>query len=768
MKQKIILVFVLLFIFAQISISQNARHTMSLCGSWQFEQTVAAWPPEHFTRTIPVPGLIDLAEPGIEQYDELFLGDQDLRYSWYRRTFKVPQEQRGKKAVLTILKSRFNTRVILNGVDLGTYMQASTPIECDLTDALEPDGENVLLVRVDDIRRNPIQSAYSMDIEQFTYIPGIWDEVYITFTGPIRIARALVLPHAREKKATVKLLLQNHDKKIKREFSLLDYEAEVSVFIREKKSRKRVSEEFVRQTNVTCQSRKEIEIEVPLKDVRLWSPDDPFLYEAVIRVSSQGAPSDEVAETFGMRDFGARGKIFVLNGEEIKLLGSNITLSRFFGDRQRAGLPWDRKWVKKLLVDIPKALRWNAFRMCIGLAPDFWYDLADEYGIMLQNEWPTWKNRGWNRQIEDEYTDWVWADGSHPSIVIWDAMNESRHDYIGNVIIPKLKKLDPTRIWDAGYMDEKDMSLNEMDEPHYYPLFFSQRTDKQRVRDRRLNYRFGKLFYKDDYLERSRVASVPQVVNEYGWMWLNRDGSPAFISKGRTDPDDRLPKTHYFRPLNEWKSEKERTPGLFEYFLGTNKDSKKNREFQAYYIQLQTEALRSRRYIAGVMSFCYLTFDRGYTGDWFLNPIRELKPGPTLLWQRHCFAPFAVFIDLEDGRYLKNPKSFAPGSSHCIKLFGVNDTSFKKHGELVLKIIAADGAVVSQQSRSLTIEPHFQKNIVIDMSFPETPGGYLLLSELTTNDGAEKQISRRYVRVGDVGENVRFPEYAIELPTRRP
>ena len=69
-------------------------------------------------------------------------------------------------------------------------------------------------------------------------------------------------------------------------------------------------------------------------------------------------------------------------------------------------------------------MRWNGFRMCIGIAPKFWYDLADEYGLILQNEWPMWQVRGWNEQMDKEYTDWIWQDGSHPSIVIWDAMNE--------------------------------------------------------------------------------------------------------------------------------------------------------------------------------------------------------------------------------------------------------------------------------------------------------------------------------------------------------
>jgi hypothetical protein len=45
-----------------------------------------------------------------------------------------------------------------------------------------------------------------------------------------------------------------------------------------------------------------------------------------------------------------------------------------------------------------------------------------------------------------------------PSIVIWDAINENWNDYIGNTLIPELQQLDPTRIWDAGYMQETDLA----------------------------------------------------------------------------------------------------------------------------------------------------------------------------------------------------------------------------------------------------------------------------------------------------------------------
>ena len=108
-------------------------------------------------------------------------------------------------------------------------------------------------------------------------------------------------------------------------------------------------------------------------------------------------------------------------------------------------------------------------RICVGIVPDFWYDLCDEYGIVLQNEWLYWQNHGWDEQVRKEYTNWVWSDGNHPSIVIWDAINENWDSYIGNTLIPELKELDPTRIWDAGYMTSDQMGTNdEMDEPHPY------------------------------------------------------------------------------------------------------------------------------------------------------------------------------------------------------------------------------------------------------------------------------------------------------------
>ena len=753
MKKYVVIVVLIAFFQSPL---KAQRLEMDLSGTWDFEQTDKAFPPEKFTRSIPVPGLIDLAKPKIEGYDEIFMGDQEPKYSWYKKEFYLTDEHKGKKAILSLLKSRFNTQVIINGIDVGTFIQTATPIEVELTNYLRDNGKNELLIRIDDIDRIDRKSAFSMDIEQFTYIPGIWDNVFISFTGPVRIAKSLCLPFLDEGKVKVKMLLENHDDKIKREFSLLEYDTKVSAFVRERKSKKVVTDPVEINTSVECLHQQEAELEIPMNEINPWTPDSPFLYEVVITTEVEGVETDRISETLGMRDFTTRGRYFFLNGEETMLFGSNIGLSRFMGDPEREGLIWDREWVERFLVEIPRKLGWNSFRLSLGLAPDFWYDLADEHGIMIQNEWQMWKNRGWDLQIEEEFKDWVWSDGSHPSIVIWDAMNESRHDYIGNKIIPRMKALDPTRIWDAGYMNEHNMSVNEMDEPHFYPLMFTQRTDKEKVKNSRENYRFGKLHIEDNFFDRTKYAGVPQVVNEYGWVWLNRDGTPAFLSKGMTDPDERLPQKHYFKGVNDWENKQDRTPGLYEYYTGQNEDPQKNWDFNAYYIQLQTEMLRVREDISGIMGFCYLTFNKGYTGDWFLNPIKDLVPSETLKWQYHCFAPFAVFIDLEDGRYLKNSHTFRPGEQYSISLEGINDLPQKKEGDLSVKVLTLDNQITFIDSMKISLSPHSGKSLCLNVKMPEKPGGYLLVSELKTKN-SPIQISRRYIRVGQTNENTVFP-----------
>jgi beta-galactosidase len=731
MKNPIVFL-ILILLSVRVTFSQDQRTTINLNGTWEFDQTTKAFPPEKFTRKIPVPGLIHLAEPRIEEYDKFFKRpdkaesveqfnlynlDYIPRYSWYRRTVFVPKELEGKEGMITLKKSQYVTQVYINGIDMGTSIACYTPVEFPVGNALKYGAENEILIKVGERTWLPAEAAGGTDKEKEHYLPGIWDDVSLSFTEDIRINRLLVLPSVENKKVTVKAQIRSLIPAQIFYGDPMNDSVSLEVVITEKLSGKEVAKTSgkfsVKRDNLT-----ELVMELPLKDFTSWTPEKPFLYNAAAKLKKGNIISDDMGHQFGMRDFTTKGKFYYLNGEKYILRGTNITLQRFFEDPDCGNLVWDREWVRKLLVNYPKQLNWNAMRICVGIVPDFWYDIADENGLLLQNEWLYWQNHGWDDQIRKEYTDWVWSDGSHPSIAIWDAINENTDSFIGNTLIPELKKLDPTRIWDAGYMREGLMKTDEMDEPHPY----QGRASANQIPSKDF-YPLGNLDFKPEALQMIKKAGVPQLANEYGWIWLWRNGMPSKLT------------------VNE-----------YNYYLGPNSTPEQNRLFQAYYMQLETEWLRSEPEMAGVLAFCYLANNYGYTGDWFMDNIKDLKPIPTLEWFVSAFAPSAVFINLTDERYVKLAVPHQPGQKFSFNLARVNDLDRELRGIVTLKVLDSEGKAVLKKSMPVTMTAFDRSSFSSEILLPRKAGGYLLLAEFMADGSNKTVISRRYLKVGIVPE----------------
>ena len=742
--KKIILTGSLLIVAANIIAAPEGRTTLSLNGAWNFEQTLTAFPPKKFTRTIPVPGLVHLAEPRIDEYDKFFKRpetvekqegfnflDRDYtpKYNWYRKYVDIPEELRGTKVFLKIAKSQYVTQVYVNGMDAGTSISCYTPIELPVTDAIRFGERNEILVKVGDRAWLPSQAPGSIDKEKVHYLPGIWDDVELSFTGDLRIQHALILPDAASDLATVKLQIRScYPPQMNFGDPMYD-SCRVAVSIYEKKTGRQVATKMfrgsVRRDNLT-----QLETSVAIPAARKWSPDDPFLYCARVELYDGKGLCDDREFTFGMRDFSKNGKHFTLNGEKIYLRGSNITLQRFFEDPDCGALAWDREWVRKLMGELPKQVHWNAMRICVGPVPDFWYDIADEEGILLQNEWFYWQNHGWNDETRAQVYDWVWSDGNHPSIVIWDAINENWDDYIGNTLIPELKQLDPTRIWDAGYMTADQMSNDEMDEPHPYRALTIMHSKELNDYFANNPYDLGKL---DEWTGFTQYldAGVPQLVNEYGWIWLWRDGQPSKL-----------------------------TVNNYDYFVGPDATPEQRRELQAYWLQLETEWLRSERSLAGVLAFCHLTNNYGFTGDWFVDHIKDLKPAPVFGWFEHAFRPSAVFINLVDERYTKHREPHRPGSQIVFNLVGVNDNPSEVKGSVAIKLRDTKGNIVFEDTVDCRIGAYYKCDIPYLLTLPSVAGGYLLTAEFRREGETKPAVSRRYLKVG--GRNTVYEFYEMK------
>lgn len=715
--------------------ADDGRTTISLNGEWDFDQTELAFPPRKYTRKIPVPGLVHLARPKISQYEKFFKKpdgvelveqfnflerDYTPMYNWYKRKVFIDEKFKDEQLFLTIKKSQYVTRVFVNRHEVGASMECYTPMDFNITSAVKYGSDNEILIQVGDRAWLPSEAAGGTDKEKVHYLPGIWDDVFITATGKMRVDKVLFLPSLAKGLVTVKTLVRSLYPPQMLYGDKMKDSCKIEYCVKEKTTGRIVGKKMI-EGEAKRDNRTYFETSISLDNPKAWTPDSPFLYEGEVSVYDQDELVDRYSVNFGMRDFTGKGKFFTLNGDKFYLRGSNITLQRFFEDPDCQALAWDREWVKKLMVDLPKSIDWNAMRICVGIVPDFWYDLCDEYGIVLQNEWLYWQNHGWDEQVRKEYTNWVWSDGNHPSIVIWDAINENWDSYIGNTLIPKLKELDPTRIWDAGYMTSDQMGTNdEMDEPHPYRALTLMHSSELNDYFKNNPYNLGALH--ENWVGFSSIldAGVPQLVNEYGWIWLWRDGRPSKLT------------------LNN-----------YNYYLGENATPEQCRELQAYWLELETEWLRSERSVGGILAFCHLTNNYGFTGDWFINDIKDLEPSPAFRWFKHCFAPSAVFIDLADRRYTKHLEPLKPGSDLVFNLVGVNDLNKESSGKVLLKLLDEKGTIISTQEESIVIEPFGKRLQPCLLKLPSKSGGYLLIAEYHEKGRAKPVLSRRYLKVGD-------------------
>ena len=156
---------------------------------------------------------------------------------------------------------------------------------------------------------------------------------------------------------------------------------------------------------------------------------------------------------------------------------------------------------------------------------------------------------------------------------------------------------------------------------------------------------------------------------------------------------------------------------------------------------------RSETSIAGVLAFCYLANNYGYTGDWFSGNLKDLNPTQTLLWFQHAFSPAAVFINLTDERYTRFAGPHDPGSTLLFNLVGINNLPSVVKGKVVLKIIDQKGNALPDQSLMVNLQSFLRTDIPVSVTLPEKAGGYVVVSEFTPENG-NTVISRRFIRVG--------------------
>jgi beta-galactosidase/beta-glucuronidase len=321
---------------------------------------------------------------------------------WYRRTFSIDQPVPAV-ALLKISKAMFGTRVFLNGKLLGDHAPSFTPGYFDAKSALIP-GDNELLIRVGaDRDAVGLGVPNGFDFEKDRYLPGIFDSVQLILSGTPHFTEVQAAPDVEGRAVRVQAVLRNTGSTTR---------TRVNFIVREAKSGREAGHWTTDALEIAQGAEARLDVRIPIADCHLWSPEDPFLY----RLEADNGV-DRFETRFGMRElrFDPASGRALLNGKPYYLRGSNITLYRFFEDNECKNLPWRGDWVR-LLHQRVKQMHWNSLRYCIGLPPEAWYDIADEEGVLIQDEFPIWYGgSGWSTwpkelktgQLALEYAEWM-------------------------------------------------------------------------------------------------------------------------------------------------------------------------------------------------------------------------------------------------------------------------------------------------------------------------------------------------------------------------
>jgi hypothetical protein len=631
------------------------RKVISLDGEWDIQPGDLGSAPAQFQHKIPVPGLVDLATPAIG-------GAQAY---WYHKKFTVAGPLPGT-AVLKVYRAMYGTQVTLNGKVLGEHAFNFTPGLFDAAPALKV-GENELLIRVGSYPSpKPIQSGY--DDEKRQYISGIYDSVELILTGAPHILRVQAVPNLGSKTVTVHTYMRG---------GAGAKDTRVHLTVREAKTQKVVGEnDCVIKAGAEAERTGVATLKVD--GCRLWSPEDPFLYEVEVR-----GEADVIKTKFGMRSFSfdAETGFALLNGKTYFMRGSNICLFRFFEDPLRGNKPWDEAWIRKMYTQF-KDMYWNSFRFSICQPPTRWYELADEMGFLVQDEYPIWKMFPDGSEFTTdglvlEYTEWMQERWNHPCVVVWDANNETPATCTAEAT-RKVRGLDfSDRPWDNGW--QTPARPGDTFEAH--------------------EYHFKDSLFRIGYLGRVPKAPKgnkeknPVVLNEYGWLWLNRDGSPTTLTR------------ELYGAMSPGVSNKERL------------------RIYAKLLAAETEFWRHGREVAAVHEFCALSYSRGdgQTSDHWAD-IEKLTWDPDFYtYVRDAFAPVGIMIDAYDPAYVI-------GAEQAFPISVINDLHQPWVGSVRLRIVK-DGKTVVEKTQPCKVEALGATRLDFTLKIPDA-GDYELEAAL--------------------------------------
>jgi len=460
---------------------QMERQTWkNLNGLWEYAITDHNAKPENYDGKILVPYPIESALSGV---GKRVSKDQNLHY---KRTFTVPTGSHwdGKRVLLHFGAVDWEATVSINGKEVGKHVGGYAPFYFDITDALKSSGEQVVTLTVCDPTTDGFQPIGKQHTNPhgiwYTPVTGIWQTVWLEPVSATSIERLKMVPNIKDGKLTLTADINNLQ-----EGDRLEATATVPTTLgtinRRPMLRRLGTSDSTSQTVSSVVDKADKPLVVPVPKPKLWTPDNPFLYDLKVSIIRDGKAIDTVISYFGMREI-SLGKCengftrMMLNG---KFVFQHGPLDQGWWPDGLYTAPTDEALAYD--VEVTKQLGFNMLRKHVKVEPARFYYHCDRLGVLIWQDMPSGDPQHYiggdqpdaNRSpeakenFEREWKEIIGFLYNQPSIVVWVPFNEGWGQYDTCRILDWTKELDPTRLVD-GPSGWTDRGCGDMHDIHAY------------------------------------------------------------------------------------------------------------------------------------------------------------------------------------------------------------------------------------------------------------------------------------------------------------
>ncbi len=411
----------------------------------------------------------------------------------YVKYFYVPEHMKEQSLYISFQGVESAMALWLNGQYVGYSEDSFTPSDFDLTPFLT-EGENKLALQV--FKWSSGSWAEDQDFYRFS---GIFRDVYL-YTKPavhiddLKIETLLDDAYAKEElKINVKAQGTGSVRMVLSEMPLYRFPGSALTDLTESPNEEVAKASFSLSDGGG-------ELTLALEGMKLWSAEEPNLYELLLTVAdADGRVTEVIAQAVGFRRFELKDHIMCLNGKRIVFKGVNR--HEFSSVTGRVPRP------EELLLDIVTMKRYNinAIRTCHYPNDSPLYSLCDVYGLYLIDETNMETHGSWDAllrggdyelAIPGDKPEWEGAlldransvyqrDKNHPSILIWSCGNESYGGIVIKKMSDKFRELDGSRLihYEGVFHDRRYNDTSDIESQMYTPVstiesFLSKHRDK--------------------------------------------------------------------------------------------------------------------------------------------------------------------------------------------------------------------------------------------------------------------------------------------------